>query len=116
MLVILWERFRIGVRNDNLYKRAKVTRRYYVYILANKHNTVLYIGVTNDLERRVREHRERVASSFTHRYNVHKLVHYEEYTEVRDAIAREKQLKNWHRAWKEELIRKKNPNFQDLSR
>ena len=85
-------------------------------ILANQHNTVLlYIGMTNDLERRVCEHRAGEASRFTEKYNTHKLVHVEEYTEVQDAIRREKQLKNWRRAWKEELIRERNPDFEDLS-
>ncbi len=90
-------------------------RSYYVYILANQHNTVLYVGMTNDLRRRVDEHRAGEASQFTWKYNVNKLVHFEEYTEVQDAISREKQLKNWCRAWKEALIRKYNPSFDDLS-
>ena len=89
-------------------------RSYYVYILANRHNTVLYIGMTNDLERRVREHRVGEASQFTRKYNTHKLVYVEEYSEVEDAIRREKQLKDWRRVWKEELIRERNPDFDDL--
>ena len=87
---------------------------YYVYILANQHNTVLYVGMTNDLRRRVDEHRAGEASQFTWKYNAHKLVHVEEYTEVQDAISREKQLKNWRRAWKEDLIKQHNPDFDDL--
>ena len=90
-------------------------RRYYVYILTNACATVFYTGMTNDLERRIEEHKEEVVEGFTKRYNVHRLVYYEEYTDVHDAIAREKQLKRWRRAWKIDLIRSVNPNFCDLA-
>ena len=90
-------------------------RRYYVYILTNPAATVFYVGLTNDLHRRVEEHKEKVVEGFTKRYNVHRLVYYEEYTDVHDAIAREKQLKRWRRAWKIDLIRQFNPSFRDLA-
>ena len=88
---------------------------YYVYILTNKHHTVFYIGMTNDIHRRLREHRKKTPGSFTAKYQIWKLVHLEEYAEVRDAIHREKQLKNWHRQWKIDLILKSNPAMMDLA-
>ncbi len=89
--------------------------RYSVYILTNAAATVFYVGMTNDLQRRIVEHKEEVDEGFTKRYNVHRLVYYEEYTDVRQAIAREKQLKHWRRAWKVDLIRRVNPSFRDLA-
>ena len=86
---------------------------YYVYILTNKSGT-LYIGVTNDIKRRSWEHRYRTHESFTEKYNVDKLIYFEEYNNIDDAIAREKQLKNWHRDWKINLIKEKNPNFEEI--
>ena len=87
----------------------------YVYFMTNEHNTVLYIGVTSNLEKRVWEHKNGVdKGSFTHRYNCNKLVYYEQFGDINYAIAREKQLKNWQRAWKDELITKENPNWQEL--
>ncbi len=88
---------------------------YYVYILANKTNSVVYIGVTNDLMRRLWEHRNDMIEGFTQIYHVHKLVYYESTTDVQAAIAREKQLKNWRRAKKNELIESKNPTWKDLA-
>ncbi len=88
---------------------------YYVYILSNKTNTVLYIGVTNNLERRVHEHKNGVLEGFTKKYNVHKLVYFEMCGDIKDAIAREKQLKGFTRKRKDELIMQTNPNFCDLS-
>ncbi len=88
----------------------------WVYILTNKHNKVLYIGVTNNLRTRVWEHRtKRNPKSFTARYNVYKLVYFEGFELITDAIAREKYLKNRGRVWKLELIRKTNPNMIELS-
>ena len=87
---------------------------YYVYILASKENTVLYVGVTNDLKRRVNEHINEVLDGFTKKYHVHKLVYYEGYPDPKHAIAREKQVKHWSRAKKEILIASKNPNYEDL--
>ena len=85
-------------------------------MLANEYNNVLYIGVTNDLERRVYEHQSGLMEGFTKRYNVHKLVWYESCSDVKDALAREKQLKGWVRSKKEELIRQMNPDWRDLSK
>ena len=86
-----------------------------VYILTNTHNTVLYIGVTSDLFKRIPEHRDKVyPASFTSKYNCTKLVYYETFGRIEEAIAREKQLKKWNRAWKEELILKMNPEWKDL--
>jgi putative endonuclease len=87
---------------------------YWVYILASKRNGTLYIGVTNNLSRRVFEHKERVVRGFTSRYGVHMLVWYETYADVREAIAREKKLKKWNRAWKLQLIEAVNPTWRDL--
>ena len=90
-------------------------RRYYVYILTNAHNTVLYIGMTNDIMRRMTEHKAGTVEGFSRRYDLKKLVYLEEFSEVREAIAREKHLKNWHREWKLNLIRQENPEIEDLS-
>ena len=86
----------------------------YVYILANDSNGTLYIGVTNDLIRRVFEHREEVAEGFTKKYGVKRLVHFEQFDDISTAIQREKTLKRWSRAWKIELIEKANPEWDDL--
>ena len=88
---------------------------YYVYILSNKSNKVLYIGVTNDLQRRVYEHKNKLIEGFTSKYNINKLLHYESTTDIKSAIEREKQLKSWSRAKKEELINKSNHQREDLS-
>ena len=87
---------------------------YYVYILTNKTNRVLYTGVTNDLKRRIYEHRNKLADGFTKKYNVHKLVYFDYTTDVHSAISREKQIKGWTRAKKDVLINEFNPNWQDL--
>ena len=79
---------------------------YYVYILTNQFNDVFYVGVTNNLERRIREHQSGLIDGFTKKYRVHKLVYCESCHDVRDAIAREKQLKNWNREKKRALIEK----------
>jgi putative endonuclease len=94
-----------------------MSKQYYVYILTNTRHTVLYIGVTNDLVRRLIEHKEGSGNGneFTKRYNLTKLVHYETYDDVRDAIAREKQLKGGSRKKKDELILKSNPEWKDLA-
>ncbi|MBQ9148393.1 MAG: GIY-YIG nuclease family protein [Oscillospiraceae bacterium] len=89
--------------------------QYYVYILTNTHKTVLYTGVTNDLVRRVYEHKNHLdKGSFTARYNVEKLVYYEVTSDVEAAIEREKQIKGWSRKHKNKLIESKNPNWTDL--
>ena len=89
-------------------------KTYYVYILASTLGGTLYIGVTNDLVRRVYEHRMGLADGFTKKYEVHRLVYFEQYGEVELAIQREKRLKKWNRAWKVRLIEEKNPNWVDL--
>ena len=89
---------------------------YYVYILSNWDDSVLYIGVTSDLKRRLYEHQNRLADGFTARYNVHKLVYFEYTNDVRSAIDREKQLKGWRRDKKNALISKANPEWIDLSK
>ncbi len=88
---------------------------HHVYILTSKENTVLYIGVTNNLNRRLWEHKNHVNASFTKRYNVSKLVYFESFDEICKAIDREKQLKGWRRDWKNELIETINPDWKDLS-
>ena len=90
-------------------------RRFYVYIITNVWDTTLYIGVTNDLFRRMIEHRTGIVQGFSSRYHLSKLVHYEEYTYPMEAFVREKQLKNWHRTWKLNLIREQNPHLRDLA-
>lgn len=89
-------------------------RNYYVYILASKRNGTLYVGMTADLKRRIYEHKHGLVEGFTKKYKVHILVFYEQTTDVRSAIEREKRLKNWNRKWKLELIEKMNPNWLDL--
>jgi putative endonuclease len=87
---------------------------YYVYILASKAYGTLYTGVTNDLIRRVDEHKRDVVEGFTSKYQVHKLVYYERHASVRDAIRREKSIKRWRRDWKINLIEHDNPRWLDL--
>jgi len=88
---------------------------YYTYIASNKLNTVFYIGVTNDLIRRAYEHRNHLVKGFTSKYKVNKIVYFESSSEINSAIAREKQLKRWHRDWKINLIKSVNPEFKDLA-
>lgn len=87
---------------------------YYIYILSNKYNNVLYIGVTNNLIRRIYEHKNKLVDGFTKKYSVDKLVYYESIMDVNIAITREKQLKNWRREKKLSLINKDNPEWKDL--
>jgi len=89
-------------------------RPYYVYILASKKNGTLYLGVTNDIARRVYEHKNNLVDGFTKKYSVHCLVYFEVCEDVRVAIQREKNIKKWRRRWKIELIEKNNPNWRDL--
>ncbi len=88
---------------------------YFVYILTNRPNGVLYTGVTNNLTRRIVEHRQGRANNFTTRYNCTGLVWYEQHTDIREAILREKRIKKWRRAWKVEMIEAVNPRWKDLS-
>jgi putative endonuclease len=89
-------------------------KQYYVYILASKKNGTLYTGVTGDLIKRVYEHKSNLVAGFTRKYKVHNLVYYESYGDVYAAIAREKAMKKWKRAWKIQLIEKYNPLWKDL--
>ena len=90
-------------------------KSYYVYILTNKFNTVLYVGITDNLNRRTTEHANALHQGFTKRYRAHKLVYYERYSDVLDAISREKQLKGWTRDKKRNLVEKRNPDWNDWS-
>lgn len=92
-----------------------MNKEYYIYILTNQNNNVLYIGVTNNLANRLRQHREAKILGFTKKYYVNKLVYYEIYENVYDAINREKHLKNWHRDWKNNLVESINKRWKDLS-
>ncbi len=87
----------------------------YTYIMSNKWRTAFYVGVTNHLERRVYEHKNHLNNGFSDRYNCTDLLYFEEFWEIEAAIQREKQLKNWHRDWKINLIKQKNPDLIDLA-
>jgi putative endonuclease len=89
---------------------------YFVYIISNSENTPLYVGVTKNLEKRIYEHKNKVyLKSYSTKYNLGKLLYWEISEDINSAIAREKQLKNWHKKWKENLIKTINYNFKDLS-
>jgi putative endonuclease len=90
-------------------------RECFVYVMTNIRNTVLYVGVTNNIRRRVQEHREGAVEGFTKRYKCVKLVYYEVFRTAEGAIVREKQIKNWKRKWKAELVESHNPEWRDLS-
>jgi putative endonuclease len=89
-------------------------KNYYIYILTNK-SKILYIGVTNNLNRRVYEHKNKLIEGFTKKYNLDELVYFEVFNNIEDAIRREKQLKNWHRQWKMNLVESVNKEWKDLS-
>ena len=91
------------------------SNNYYVYLLSNWNNKVLYIGVTNNLERRITEHKQKLIPGFTEKYNVNKLVYFEHTEDVISAISREKQLKKWRREKKNALVNSVNPGWKDLS-
>jgi putative endonuclease len=88
--------------------------KYFVYILASKPNGTLYIGVTSDLMRRIWEHKQGTVEGFTEKYDVNRLVYFEGYKDVHEALQREKRLKKWNRKWKLEIINKFNPEWNDL--
>jgi len=90
-------------------------KSYYVYILASKRNGTLYTGVSNNLRRRVYEHKNNLIRGFTEKYNVHMLVYFERYDDITNAIVREKQIKKWNRQWKIRMIEKDNPLWLDLA-
>ena len=89
--------------------------KFYVYILSSKKNGTLYIGLTNDIARRITEHKSKIYKGFTSKYNVVQLAHFETFGSYNDAYTRERQLKKWKRIWKLALIEKENPNWIDLS-
>lgn len=88
---------------------------YYVYIITNRTNRVLYTGVTNNIERRMYEHKNKKIPGFTEKYNLNKLVYYQSFSTINDAIAAEKKIKGWRRSRKIVLIREMNPDWDDLS-
>ena len=90
------------------------TKNYYVYLLTNWNNKVIYVGVTNDLNRRIYEHKNKLISGFTKKYNLNKLVYFEETCDINAAINREKEIKKWRREKKDILVNQINPNWQDL--
>lgn len=92
-----------------------MNKKAYTYIMTNSNNSVLYIGVTSNLTKRVLEHKNHIYKGFSDKYNCTKLVYFEEFNNINDAIKREKQLKNWHRDWKTNLITNFNNNWKDLS-
>ena len=89
-------------------------RQYFVYIATNKWNTTLYTGVTNNLYGRMYQHKNKLADGFTKKYNINKLVFYESFNDIKEAISSEKRIKGWTRKKKVELIKSKNPKFKDL--
>ena len=91
------------------------SHNYYVYLLTNWNNKVIYVGMTNDLQRRIYEHKNKSVRGFTSRYNVNKLVYFEHTTDVLQAIAREKEIKKWRREKKNRLVESMNPEWKDLS-
>ena len=91
-----------------------MTKQFFVYLLASKKDGVLYVGITSQLNNRIWQHRNDVLPGFTSRYHVHRLVYMEAFASADDAIAREKQLKHWRRAWKITLIEAGNPQWRDL--
>lgn len=90
-----------------------MNKKGFIYIIGNNRPT-LYIGVTSNLIQRIYQHKKDLVKGFSSKYKLHKLLHYESYDNIEEAIARKKQLKNWHREWKINLIKSKNPNFDDL--
>ena len=93
----------------------KTIHQYYVYILSNKKNGTLYIGVTNNLERRIFEHKHKLIEGFSKKYNLTKLMYFEIFQHIDEAIKREKRLKKWKREWKINLIEENNPDWKDLA-
>jgi putative endonuclease len=114
--------FQLSFRGVRAFLRARtrnpemegMMKSYYVYILASRPAGAIYVGITSDLVKRVFEHRSKAVPSFTSRYNITQLVWFEVYDDPLNAIAREKQLKKWRRAWKVALIERDNPEWRDL--
>ena len=90
-------------------------KEYFVYIMSSNNSNSIYIGVTNDLKKRVNEHKNHINDSFSSKYNCVNLVYFEKFNDIEKAIKREKQLKTWKREWKNDLIKKENPKFYDLA-
>lgn len=90
-------------------------KNYYVYIVCNWNNNVIYVGMTNNLYRRINEHKNKIIKGFTEKYNCNKLVYYEYFNDVNSAIIREKEIKKWRREKKNLIIEKQNPEWNDLS-
>jgi len=88
---------------------------YYVYLLTNWNNKVMYVGMTNNLERRLYEHKNKLVNGFTKKYNINKLVYFEETSDVYEALSREKEIKKWRREKKDNLVLSTNPEWEDLS-
>jgi putative endonuclease len=93
-----------------------MSKEYFVYIATNEYNSVLYVGVTNNLERRIYEHQNKLVKGFTEKYNINKLIFFENFSDVNDAIAAEKKIKGWTRKKKFDLILSQNPKLEDLLR
>lgn len=89
-------------------------KQFYVYILAKERNSTFYIGITSNLQKRIFEHKNNTADSFTQKYGIHKLVYYEIFDDPENAIKREKRLKKWNRTWKMRIIEEMNPDWNDL--
>ena len=92
-----------------------IEKAYYVYLMTNWNNKVMYIGITNNLERRIFEHKQKVGQGFTEKYNINKLVYYEQTSDIIEALNREKEIKKWRREKKNRLVVKTNPIWRDLS-
>jgi putative endonuclease len=92
-----------------------LNKNYYIYIITNWNNTVMYVGVTNDLMRRLYEHKNKLYDGFTKKYNLNKLVYFELYYDIKEAIKREKEIKKWRREKKNKLVESINPYWRDLS-
>jgi len=90
-------------------------KNYYVYLLTNWNNKVMYVGITNNLERRLYEHKNKLVNGFTKKYNINKLVYFEETSDVNAALSREKEIKKWRREKKDSLVLIANPEWEDLS-
>ena len=91
------------------------SKNYFIYILTNKTNKVFYTGITCDLSRRLEEHSNKIVKGFASKYHCYKLIYYEVFNDIYEAIEREKQLKRWHREWKINLIKQSNPQLDDIS-
>lgn len=96
------------------YIERMLMKKYFIYILSNKDNRILYVGITSNLARRIYEHKNKIIYGFSSKYNLSKLVYYEEYNDIHEAIKREKQIKKWKREFKNNKINELNPLWKDL--